>query len=487
MANLGSDNTPIEGESFGLPSGYSFDEENGDLVVRDTDGTVAMRRADGTWELESDLALNENDISGVGAFDSESVNTEDARFDGTPWFDIRNYGAESGQNVTDAFEDAFDAVESAGAGRVYIPNGDWYIDPVFVPSGCKIIWQSTEAVVIAESQPDEEWTLFDVRDDEPENIWLEGPGRIDGNSDAHDHPKGDDPNKGDLIELDSLENGGVTLLTIEDAPAEAIDFDRASDVSVSKNTCLDCGGWGIHISQESEASRVIDNHVEGCGFELNRGGIDQHSSALNNTFVGNIAKDNRKNYEIDGSGAQFNANKNIDTGDVEKASTYTGVGNGRGVMIEDRQEDVDSFSLTAEGINRVERGAVVIEVNDFRATDAGAELRASVEGTDGSVQTVLVDETLTTETLTFEDHFVLIETTAGEDEGHIGKWWLSISRARPGIHGTGSYTEAREGKYLHTGGAGSTASDPYKLTVEAINNDGEVTADVSIGWEATAE
>ena len=78
MANLGSENTPIEGESFGLPSGYSFDEENGDLVIRDTDGTVAMRRADGTWELESDLALNENDISGVGAFDSESVNTEEA-------------------------------------------------------------------------------------------------------------------------------------------------------------------------------------------------------------------------------------------------------------------------------------------------------------------------------------------------------------------------------------------------------------------------
>ena len=79
MANLGDNNTPVEGESFGLPSGYAVDEENGDLVIRDTDGTVAMRRADGgAWQLEG------SDISGVGAFDSESVNTDSLDVGGSP-------------------------------------------------------------------------------------------------------------------------------------------------------------------------------------------------------------------------------------------------------------------------------------------------------------------------------------------------------------------------------------------------------------------
>jgi hypothetical protein len=44
--------TDIEAESLGLPSGYTINEDNGDLVVRDTTGTVALRRVDGgNWSF----------------------------------------------------------------------------------------------------------------------------------------------------------------------------------------------------------------------------------------------------------------------------------------------------------------------------------------------------------------------------------------------------------------------------------------------------
>jgi hypothetical protein len=46
--------TDIEAQSLGLPSGYEVGEDNGDLVVRDTNGTIALRRVDGgNWSFES--------------------------------------------------------------------------------------------------------------------------------------------------------------------------------------------------------------------------------------------------------------------------------------------------------------------------------------------------------------------------------------------------------------------------------------------------
>ena len=65
MANLGSDDTPIVGESFGLPSGWSITENAaGEVVIEDSGGNVVFRRDEtaGEWVTDS-----------IGA---ESVSTE---------------------------------------------------------------------------------------------------------------------------------------------------------------------------------------------------------------------------------------------------------------------------------------------------------------------------------------------------------------------------------------------------------------------------
>ena len=73
MANLGSDNTPIEGESFGLPSGFSIDENNGNLAIRDTNGNVVAE-----WdETNTQWDFANNTLNNVGALNSNSVNTEE--------------------------------------------------------------------------------------------------------------------------------------------------------------------------------------------------------------------------------------------------------------------------------------------------------------------------------------------------------------------------------------------------------------------------
>lgn len=57
MAELGSEDTQVEGQSFGLPSGFSWGEDAGDLVAFDSNGNVALRYdesagTNGEWAVE---------------------------------------------------------------------------------------------------------------------------------------------------------------------------------------------------------------------------------------------------------------------------------------------------------------------------------------------------------------------------------------------------------------------------------------------------
>jgi len=56
MANLGSNNTPISGESFDLPSGWSFEENaDGEVIITDSGGATIGRRdeTNGEWVFDS--------------------------------------------------------------------------------------------------------------------------------------------------------------------------------------------------------------------------------------------------------------------------------------------------------------------------------------------------------------------------------------------------------------------------------------------------
>lgn len=74
MANLGSTNTPVEGSEYQLPAGAKLDEDSGDLVIRDSNGTIVFRRNEsaGEWQFES------TDITGVSSLTVNGTTTTGA-------------------------------------------------------------------------------------------------------------------------------------------------------------------------------------------------------------------------------------------------------------------------------------------------------------------------------------------------------------------------------------------------------------------------
>jgi len=76
MPNLGSSDTPVEGQSFGLPAGAELGEDNGELVIKDSNGTIILRRN----ETESEWQFEGTDLSGINAIDASSASVNDLQF-----------------------------------------------------------------------------------------------------------------------------------------------------------------------------------------------------------------------------------------------------------------------------------------------------------------------------------------------------------------------------------------------------------------------
>jgi len=74
MSNLGDSNTPIEGQSFGLPAGAELGEDNGDVVIKDSSGTIILRRN----ETASEWQFEGTDLTGINSIDASSATLDTA-------------------------------------------------------------------------------------------------------------------------------------------------------------------------------------------------------------------------------------------------------------------------------------------------------------------------------------------------------------------------------------------------------------------------
>lgn len=77
MSNLGSSSTPVSGESFDLPSGWSFEENaNGEVIITDSGGTTIGRRdeTNGKWVFDSIVSdtLEAGGFNFIGEFQTLS-------------------------------------------------------------------------------------------------------------------------------------------------------------------------------------------------------------------------------------------------------------------------------------------------------------------------------------------------------------------------------------------------------------------------------
>jgi len=109
MANLGSSNTPISGESFDLPSGWSFEENvDGEVIITDSGGTTIGRRdeTNGKWVFDSIVSDTLEASKKINTADITSAAEDEVLKKAASGSDFKFGTVNTESNVPDWTEDA---------------------------------------------------------------------------------------------------------------------------------------------------------------------------------------------------------------------------------------------------------------------------------------------------------------------------------------------------------------------------------------------
>lgn len=146
-------------------------------------------------------------------------------------------------------------------------------------------------------------------------------GVVDGNKEAH--PYSESGNEG--IDFYWCVDCAITGIgTVRNASGDGVDVDAITRCFFEGISLIDNGGTGFHFGsprpiRPSRYNVAVGLYAEGNGFGRQRRGFD-HSWPNKDgiTYIGCIAKDNYRNWQIDGEGGVVVACRSIDTGRCEQ-------------------------------------------------------------------------------------------------------------------------------------------------------------------------
>lgn len=254
---------------------------------------------------------------------------------GTLVFNVKDYGA-TGDGSTNDTTNVQSAITAAGAvgGVVFFPVGTYMVDPLTAGyDHITLRGTGRSSMVKLRSQnlaSDSAFAVIEMFGTSPtpiRNVTIEFLG-VDGNY-AGMTNQGSRTVDMECINFKYVINGTVRNCYIRNSTSDGIDLDDSSRCIVVNNHCYDNNGSGIHISENTVRCIVKGNYCETNGTLGTRSGIDQYTSASDNLFSGNICHGNYRNYNIEGTGAQFI--NNLSTGTTTAVDVFTGI-KGGGVM-----------------------------------------------------------------------------------------------------------------------------------------------------------